>query len=288
MIGTLPMRNRSSRLNVIFGIATVVLCAVPSVIAGGGKPPKPLHVAAQSHQVAQQQNAQHAMYQQAMHQQSMQRQAIARQTAAYQRANRQNMTKNQVLPGQQSQQVRNRQAQSRNRAYAYRPGVRQNRGNNYSNRYSTSNKNIRAVVSRLRSTHSSLARLDHDYKGHRVRALHAISKAVRQLSHSSMGSQGRNSRRGMGVGNQLASSGNRTASGGNRIANGGNRTANGGNSRNQPMTQAKSDAQMRKSFETLRSVNVQLTSQGSTQSHSSAQASVRRAMRELGIALTIR
>ena len=44
----------------------------------------------------------------------------------------------------------------------------------------------RAIVSRLRSVHTSLARIDHDYQGHRVRAMHAISMAIRQLSHRSM------------------------------------------------------------------------------------------------------
>ena len=46
--------------------------------------------------------------------------------------------------------------------------------------------NNRAIVSRLRSVHASLARVDHDYQGHRVRAMHAISMAIRQLSHRSM------------------------------------------------------------------------------------------------------
>ena len=52
--------------------------------------------------------------------------------------------------------------------------------------YGRSQGNNRAIVSRLRSVHSSLARLDHDYNGHRVRAMHSISMAIRQLSHRSM------------------------------------------------------------------------------------------------------
>ncbi len=41
-------------------------------------------------------------------------------------------------------------------------------------------------VGRLQSVHASLARIDHDYKGHRVRAMHSVSMAIRQLSHRSM------------------------------------------------------------------------------------------------------
>ena len=56
-----------------------------------------------------------------------------------------------------------------------------------------------------RSVHSSLARIDHDYQGHRVRAMHAVSMAIRQLSHRSMGysgsgfSSGMNNGRAMGM-----------------------------------------------------------------------------------------
>ncbi len=71
------------------------------------------------------------------------------------------------------------------RAYGYGSGYR-NRyyGGRYG--YGRSQGNNRAIISRLRSVHRSLARIDHDYQGHRVRAMHAISMAVRQLSHRSM------------------------------------------------------------------------------------------------------
>ncbi len=85
-------------------------------------------------------------------------------------------------------------------------------GRGYRNRYSggrrgygRSQGNNRAIVSRLRSVHASLARLDRDYQGHRVRSMHAISMAVRQLSHRSMVyrgtgfGQGRNNGMAMGM-----------------------------------------------------------------------------------------
>ena len=83
--------------------------------------------------------------------------------------------------------------------YTYGAGTQARRfkahgyGRGYRNRYvggrrgyGRSQGNNRAIVSRLRSVHTSLARLDHDYKGHRVRAMHSISMAIRQLSHRSM------------------------------------------------------------------------------------------------------
>ena len=71
----------------------------------------------------------------------------------------------------------------RYQAYGYGNGYRNRRyGSGYG--YGRSQGNNRAVVSRLRSVHASLARIDHDYQGHRVRAMHAISMAIRQLSQS--------------------------------------------------------------------------------------------------------
>ena len=89
------------------------------------------------------------------------------------------------------------------RAYGYGSGYRNRRyGSGYG--YGRSQGNNRAIVARLRSVHASLARIDHDYQGHRVQAMHAISMAIRQLSHRSMvysgvGFSGMNNGRGMGM-----------------------------------------------------------------------------------------
>ena len=92
----------------------------------------------------------------------------------------------------------------RYQAYGYGNGYRNRRyGGGYG--YGRSQGNNRAVVSRLRSVHASLARIDHDYQGHRVRAMHSISMAIRQLSHRSMSyggmgvSSGMNNGRAMGM-----------------------------------------------------------------------------------------
>ena len=71
------------------------------------------------------------------------------------------------------------------RAYGYGSGYR----NRYYGRrygYGRSQGYNRAIVARLRSVQMQLARIDHDYQGHRVRAMHQVSMAIRQLSHRSM------------------------------------------------------------------------------------------------------
>jgi hypothetical protein len=71
--------------------------------------------------------------------------------------------------------------------YNYRPRYYAS-GRRYTG--SSTSRADRMVISRLRSAHANLARLDHDYQGHRVQAMHHISMAIRQLSHRSMMSQG--------------------------------------------------------------------------------------------------
>ena len=164
------------------------------------------------------------------------------------------------------------------RNYANSSRSRQNYGNGSSNRYrsgySSNNRNLSRIVSQLRSTHSSLSRLDQDYQGHRVRALSAIHSAVRQLS-SSGSSRSSNS----------AMSSNMNF----RRGNGSNANGVGNRSnlaQNQRMPQAQSDARMRQAFQRLQSVNNSLSNQGNRQVR--AQRSVQMAMRELSTALTIR
>jgi hypothetical protein len=161
------------------------------------------------------------------------------------------------------------------RAYGYGNGYRNRRyGGGYG--YGRSQGNNRSAVARLRSVHSSLARIDHDYQGHRVRAMHAISMAIRQLSHRSMnyGAMGFSS--GMNNGRAI----------GMRQGGGG---ANAGARQRQPMSQAQSDARMSQDLRILQGVNMQLSSQGNyTAGHGRASAHVQRAIHELNVALSIR
>ena len=164
------------------------------------------------------------------------------------------------------------------RAYGYGNGYR-NRGYGRGYGYGRSQGTNRAVVSRLRSVHTSLARIDHDYQGHRVRAMHAISMAIRQLSHRSMGYSGSGFSSGMNNGRRM----------GMGMRQGGGGMNNGGGRRRQPMSQAQSDARMSQSLRTLQGINMQLGSQGSyTASHARASGHIQRAIHELNIALSIR
>jgi hypothetical protein len=124
-----------------------------------------------------------------------------------------------------------------------------------------------------------LARLDHDYQGHRVRAMHQVSMAIRQLSHRSMiysgvgFASGMNNGMGMGMGRR-------------GIGGGGGIGGRGGAGR---MSQAQSDARMGHSLRTLQGVNMQLGSQaGFTSGHARARGHVMRAIHELSVALSIR
>ena len=152
-----------------------------------------------------------------------------------------------------------RHTNDRGRNYAHRGGVRRTRGYAYSRRYAVSNQNLRGVVQRLRSTHSSLARLDRDYQGHRVRAMRSIQQAIRQLAHTSM-----TRRNGVNGRNRAVLAANR------------------------PIPQAQSDARMRRAGQTLQGINVQLTRDASSPSHTYARRHVQTAMREVSVALRVR
>jgi hypothetical protein len=192
-------------------------------------------------------------------------------------------------------------------------------GRGYRNHYSAgrsgygrSQGNTRGIVSRLRSVHRSLARIDHDYRGHRVQAMHSISAAIRQLSHRSISSgnmglmNGQNNVLGTGTGTtrrpganglngNLAANGlngNRGVNGlnGNRGANGlnGNLGANGGRG-NQRLTQFQSDARMAQALRTTQGIAMQMGNQGTSSSgHMRAQHHLHQAVHHMNTALAVR
>jgi hypothetical protein len=167
----------------------------------------------------------------------------------------------------------------RYRAYGYGQGYR----NRYYGRrygYGRSQGNNRAIVGRLRSVHATLARLDHDYQGHRVRAMHSISMAIRQLTHRSMVYRGVGFAPRMNMNNALAMGARR----------GGLGAANGlGARRGQRMPQAQSDAIMSQALRNLQGINMQLSSQGfHNMGHARARGHVQRAVQHLAVALRIR
>ena len=160
-------------------------------------------------------------------------------------------------------------------------------GHGYRNRSSgaghgRSQGTSRAVVSRLRSVHKTLARLDHDYRGHRVRAMHAISMAIRQLSHRSMVYSGTGF-------TSVGANGRNGAAG--RVGALANANGNGinGNRRVAHLTQTQSDGRMGHALRTTQGIQRQLSNQGSySPGHSRARGHVAHAIREMNTALTIR
>jgi hypothetical protein len=142
--------------------------------------------------------------------------------------------------------------------------------------YGRNQGNNRAVIARLRAVHASLARIDHDYQGHRVRAMHAITMAIQQLSHRSMIYRGAGFAPGMNNGNGL---GMRRRAG----------IGGAGGGRGQPMNQAQSNAVMGQALRELQGIGMQLASQGSSaMGHARASGHVQAAIRELNTALSIR
>ncbi len=134
--------------------------------------------------------------------------------------------------------------------------------------YGRSQGNARSIVNRLRSVHASLVRLDHDYQGHRVQAMHAISRAIHQLSHRSVASRSINLARGSAV---------------RRVS------TTGGIRQVQPLTQAQSDSRMAQAMRTTQGINLQLSEQGrNSANHVRAHGYLQRAVHELRIALAVR
>ena len=167
------------------------------------------------------------------------------------------------------------------RAYGYGSGYRNRRyGQGYG--YGRSQGNNRAIIGRLRSVHSSLARIDHDYRGHRARAMQSISLAIRQLSHRSMGYGSSGFSAGMNNGRAMGMRQGRGAMNAGAMNGGGGR-------RRQPMSQAQSDARMSQDLRILQGINMQLGSQGNfSAGHGQASGHIQHAIHELNVALSIR
>lgn len=188
-----------------------------------------------------------------------------------------------------------------NQSYQYGTGRSSRRyqargyGSGYRNRYSggrsgygRSQGNTRAVVARLRSVHQNLARLDHDYKGHRVRAMKQIALSVRQLSHRS-GSAGLNGLNGSNVGlnanNALASGATTRRANGNGL----NKNPAANRAATQHLSQAQSDRRVGQALRTAQGVAMQLNHQGTgSGGHVRARHHLQLAMNEMHTALNVR
>jgi hypothetical protein len=145
------------------------------------------------------------------------------------------------------------------------------RGYSLGNRYATSSAANRSIIQRLRSAHSTLARVSHDYRGHRVKAMGAITQAIRHLEHRSSASR----RMAFAMPALAARNGVGAGAGGVKAA---------------PMSKAQADSRVRRSLSTLQSVDQHLAGLASLGSvtHTRARGSVQRAMRELNLGLSVR
>jgi hypothetical protein len=149
--------------------------------------------------------------------------------------------------------------------------------------YSSASQGIaRMAVYRLRQVYNGLARLDHDYQGHRVRAMRDIGMAIRQLGH-----------RSMGYSNMYASYNynNNSRIGMNGNGNMGMRNRNDASVRRtnaMRMPQAMSDSRMRQGLMVLQGVDMYLMQHGMTPGHARSRGYIHLAMQEINTALTIR
>jgi hypothetical protein len=161
----------------------------------------------------------------------------------------------------------------RYRAFGYGSGYR-NRSYGAGYGYGRSQGINRAIVARLQSVHAQLARLNQDYQGHRSRAMHSITMAIRQLSHRSMVYSGVGFAPGMNDG----------------MGVGMRRSMLGGAGRGgQRMPQTQSDAVVSHALRSLQGIGMQLTNQGSyNMGHARARGHVGHAINELNLALSIR
>jgi hypothetical protein len=131
------------------------------------------------------------------------------------------------------------------------------------------------IAMELRGTKHILQLADHDYQGHRARAVASIDVALRSM--------------GQHVGNNGTGNINGNGAGAGRIAGGGNRVNGNRNGNRNAMRepQAKSDAQLRIALKRLSVIHSQMGSMSNGQ-QGQAGVAVQRAMHELNTALAIR
>jgi hypothetical protein len=133
------------------------------------------------------------------------------------------------------------------------------------------------LVTELRGTMRLLHQADHDYNGHRARAIQHLSRAVNTIHPSTNMGQMNGMNRGQGNGAAGARAG---------LGKGGNRTgaANGQNK----MPQAQSDQHLQQAMQRLTVIQNQISNVGSNQRHAQALNHIQQATQELRVALNVR
>jgi hypothetical protein len=123
------------------------------------------------------------------------------------------------------------------------------------------NQNNGAVIATLQSAMGHLSQADHDYQGHRVKALNHVGTAIRHLEPAAVRRNQPNPAAALNTGQ---------GAGGKNL-----------------MPQATSDTHLRKALQTLNNVQGHLSG-GTTTNHARARTSVQNAIRELNVALNVR
>jgi hypothetical protein len=138
--------------------------------------------------------------------------------------------------------------------------------NRYYNPNSLANQNNGPVISHLNSTLATLAKADHDYSGHRVKAMQHVNTAIRHLEPASVRNNQPN----------LATLYN------NNSGNSGTGTGK------KTMPQATSDKHLKNALQSLNSIGNYISNNGTATNHAQALKSVQQAIQELNTALSIR
>src|SRR5262249_34644004 len=104
------------------------------------------------------------------------------------------------------------------------------------------------VVGQLHKAKQLLEKADHDYKGHRVKAIEAITQAIHAIQHSTTNKQG----------SESGKSSSTPAKGGTAGATGGKGAVEKGAEKSGKEPQAESDRQLREAMELLRAAEKHL------------------------------
>ena len=150
------------------------------------------------------------------------------------------------------------------------PGTNRGYGKSGMNRVNA-NQNNTAVLTALNSSLTTLANAEHDYNGHRVRAMHEVSAAIRHMQPA---------------GSRAVNPGITPGASARVLAGFGA----GGNVPRPRMPQATSDAHLRDALRSLSTIQTRMNTQGQAgnRNHVQARSSVQRATQELRLALNVR
>jgi len=155
---------------------------------------------------------------------------------------------------------------------------RRNYGNAY-RRNMVANQNNSQAIAPLQSAATSLTQADHDYQGHRAKALHSVSAAIRHLEPPAVR---RNLAGNAGIGN-VANRKQATLAGKNGGAGG-----SGKGKANNSMPQAVSDSHLRDALQSLNGVRSMLANSSNSGHRAQALIAVQNAIQEIDQALAIR